>query len=312
MFLAYGQGVLRLIVDATWIVDGRAGVVPGADGTLLFWGLPKKALGQSLPWIGVLLALAGLAWPDRRKSLLALLVLVGVWTFPFLVRSWFGGLGSNMRYFLPLLPALSILAVWVTVRLMADPALAGRQAPRLLLTGGILGGGAAFLWMTRAASGLAGAHQIFSTYVFLAVAAAALLTGLLAWPGLRKGALVLTGIGLGTGVFNGITDTYSGQLRRASGEPLTDLAAGYDGPVLLYNRLYRSALVTPGQYVAIPSGAEPLPDPALVAAALDAGLRVIVPEEMGRTFAGRHAAYRAVGAPSGTFPMVEIARAAGN
>ena len=47
---------------------------------------------------------------------------------------------------------------------------------------------------------------IAATYVFLAVAAAALLTGLLAWPGLRKGALVLTGIGLGlmAGIWTGL------------------------------------------------------------------------------------------------------------
>ena len=170
----------------------------------------------------------------------------------------------------------------------------------------------ALLWTTRTESGLAGAQQIFSTYVFIAVAAGGLLTGFLASPGLRKGTLLLTGLGLGTGVFNGITDTHMGQLRRASGETLTDLSAGYDGPVLIYNRLYRSALVTPDQYVAILGGGASLPDPALVAAALDDGLRVVVPEDLGRRFTERHAAYRIVGAPHGKLPMVDIARSAGN
>ncbi|AZQ66686.1 hypothetical protein EF888_05740 [Silicimonas algicola] len=310
VLLAYGKGVLDLIINAAWIIDNRGGVVPGIEGTLLFWGLSKKALGQSLPWIGVLLALVGLAWNDRRKSILILLLLIGVWTFPFLVQTWHGGLGANMRYFLPLLPALSILATWVTGRLLADPAISARQGRRLLLVGGVLGSMTAFLWMQHAEGGLASAHQNFSTYVFVAVAIASFLTGVFAWPGLRKGVLLLVGIGIGTGVFNGMTDTYIGQLRRAAADALPDLTAGYDVPVLIFDRLYRSAMVTPDQYVAIPSGAYYLPDPVLVLAAIDAELRVVMPESMGRIFTKSYSAFKIDGVPHGEDPMVDITRSA--
>ncbi len=302
---AYALGVLRLIVDATWINDPRSGIVAKPDGTLIFWGLSKKALGQSLPWIGILLALVGLSWADKRRSIVIALVLIGVWTLPFLIRSWFGGGGSNMRYFLPVLPVLSILAAWVIARLMTDPALPAHQRARLLLVGGCLASVVALVWMTQTDNGMATLHQVLSTYILFAVAAAGLLAGFLTSPGLRKAALVLTGVGIGTSTFNGFTDTYMSQLRRESGPAYTDLSAGYDGDVLIYMHLYRSALVTPGQYVAIASGEGGLPDPDLIAAALEAGLQVIVPEMMGDMFIGQQTDYR-TGTPVDAFQMVEI------
>ncbi len=212
---------------------------------------------------------------------------------------------------LVILSSLAILATWVTARLLADPVLAGRQGPRLLLAGGVLGGIGAVLWMRYTDSGLAGAHQIFSTYVFLAVAAGSLLTGVLAAPGLRKAALLLTGVGLGTAVFNGITDTHIGQLRREAGDPLHDLTAGYDGPILIFNNPYRSALVTPDQYVAITSGDnDGLPDPLLISAALEDGLRVVLPEKVGQRFTEDYSEFRVEGAPHGKFPMVDIVQSA--
>ena len=103
-------GMHAILIDATIIQDNRAGGLQRmADGTVLFWGLPKKALAQSLPWLGCLAALAGLARAERRQSILFVLIIFAGWSVPFVVGSWHGGFGANMRYFLPSVVLLAIL-----------------------------------------------------------------------------------------------------------------------------------------------------------------------------------------------------------
>ncbi|MDJ1018251.1 MAG: hypothetical protein QNJ35_17205, partial [Paracoccaceae bacterium] len=271
--LNYAKGVLGLVVDATQIVDTRPGVrVDEETGLLSFWGLAKKALGQSLPWIGILLALIGLRWRDDRRSISVLLILIAVWSFPFLVRSWHGGLGSNMRYFLPVLPALCILATWTIAQLMHDV----KQAERLLQGGGLAGLALAAAWAAMAPTGLAGAHQILSTWVFLAVAGAGLLAGFFAAGTIRRIALAIAAIGVGVGAFNGITDTGVAQMRRENVVDLADSSKGVDGPALVYFFLYRSVSLAPDQYSALSAGVHP--DAVMIDQVLEEGMRVIMPD----------------------------------
>ncbi|MEM9198495.1 MAG: glycosyltransferase family 39 protein, partial [Pseudomonadota bacterium] len=168
------HGVHALIFDMTVVQDPRAGVVAHANGTMSFWGLWKKALGQSLPWIGLLVVLALRPGPARLRPALRLLAIACVvWSLPFAMRAWHGGLGSNMRYLLPVLPALSILAVLALQRLPPATVRAGTLA-----IWGALGFLTALVWSRLAPSGWAGAHQILPLYAFLAMIAAGIWAGI--------------------------------------------------------------------------------------------------------------------------------------
>ncbi|MEL6644637.1 MAG: glycosyltransferase family 39 protein [Pseudomonadota bacterium] len=161
----YAFGAWNLVADMRLSPDNRPGVQARGDGTVQFWGLPKKALGQSLPWLGLLLFVLLRPWGERRKAHLFTLSALIIWTLPFFVLAWHGGLSSNMRYFLPILPLLAGVAALGLRDLarMADP------NPRALLLGALGGTLAVFLWIAFGPAGYFGAHQILSLYAFLAV-----------------------------------------------------------------------------------------------------------------------------------------------
>ena len=76
----------------------------------------------------------------QRRSVALVLVVAGLWALPFALRAWHGGLGSNMRYLLPLLPGLCALAAWARQRrsrvsrpLSMIQALNGLSAPPVCL-----------------------------------------------------------------------------------------------------------------------------------------------------------------------------------
>ncbi len=168
---ALADGAVALLIDITAIDVERARATVRADGTLSFWGLTKKALGQSLPWIGALAFLLAAGWrrQDRAAHLLCLLVLV-LWPLPFLLREWHGGLGSNMRYFLAMLPALAILAAYVWRALAARAAASGRSADALL--GAALGLAGLLLVVRLHPGGLNAAQQVAASWLLGAVAVA--------------------------------------------------------------------------------------------------------------------------------------------
>ena len=263
---AYGRGAIDLIVDARLIIDTRPGVEVDDHGIKTFWGLSKKALGQSMPWIGVLLSLIGLAWMDRRRSVTIVLLWCALWTLPFLIQSWHGGAGSNMRYFLPILPPLCALSAWLIVRLAQNMPDAGR----LLFVSGVAGAGICVLWMMWSKTALEGVHQVLSTYVFFAVAIASLVAGFIAQRTLRRIALAAIGIGIGVGVFNGLSDARVAHFVRTTTQPAGELDPAYQGEVLIYGYLARNAFNTPGQYVAVTENQQF--DMSLVDQALDEGL----------------------------------------
>lgn len=168
----YLDGAYALTVDATTIEDGRLNVVSRADGIQLFWGLPKKALGQSLPWLGLLCFLLVAGWRLREKAGIAYVVGACLfWTMPFFMRSWHGGLGSNMRYFLPILPLLAVLAsfVWARLTKLAGArSSAERWGPWCIAT-------LLFAWIWLHTGEQYPLHQIYSTYLFGMVCAVSLL-----------------------------------------------------------------------------------------------------------------------------------------
>jgi hypothetical protein len=109
--LDYAEGVRALILDMAAVQDPRLPPEARQGGTLAFWGIYKQALGQSLPWVGLAALLPFCApGPEGRRAAAFVALAVGIWTAPFLFLSWHGGLGSNMRYFLPVLPLLAAAA----------------------------------------------------------------------------------------------------------------------------------------------------------------------------------------------------------
>lgn len=176
-----GRSFVADYLDGAWalFVDARSletpGLVPGPGGTALLAGLPKKALAQSLPWLGLLAAGIGLGWSARdRRALVAVALFAGLYSLPVVLREWHGGAGNNMRYLLPLVPALAALAARILVlRVRALPAAAG---PLLAGAGGIL---ALMLgWMGLHPSGLAGLQQLLSLALFLSLVSLGLVAGL--------------------------------------------------------------------------------------------------------------------------------------
>ncbi|MEP5761492.1 MAG: hypothetical protein ABJ327_19675 [Litoreibacter sp.] len=222
------RGILALWIDSKTIIDTRPGVESGPDGTQFFWGMSKKALGQSLPWLGLIAALLVLPKAAYRRSISIVLIFVALWSLPFLLRSWHGGLGSNMRYLLPVLPALAALVGWIIVEV------AGRlktPVPTMVL-GGMLAFGLQQIWLMSTTSGLAGFQQILASYVLFAVAIA-VCVGLLI-DRLAPVAGVAVGLGLGMAFLNGIADFSQSQHKRSIAYDLSSQFSQITDRVVVY------------------------------------------------------------------------------
>lgn len=106
--LARGADVLLIDLSRHSAVGTRLGIERDENGIVTFFNMHKKALGQSLPWLG-LLPLLVLADRQHRPGItLALLTTIAV-VLPFMALSWHGGYAPNMRYFLYAVPFLSYL-----------------------------------------------------------------------------------------------------------------------------------------------------------------------------------------------------------
>ena len=106
--LAHGFWVLG--VDLTYHphINVVLGIERDADGLVTFFGLHKKALVQSLPWLA-LLPLAFRAGRETRPALaLGALTLTFV-MLPFAYLVWHGGYANNMRYFLIAVPMACLI-----------------------------------------------------------------------------------------------------------------------------------------------------------------------------------------------------------
>ncbi len=89
----------------------QEGVEKNSYGQLLFWGYPKKALIQSIPWLPLALVpciglLRGL---NARAVSLCLIAAAAPLGF-YALNHWHGGGSYSMRYFLPAIPFLALLA----------------------------------------------------------------------------------------------------------------------------------------------------------------------------------------------------------
>ncbi len=89
----------------------QVGVEKNAYGHLLFWGYPKKALIQSLPWMTLLILPCWNAIRGRNTMAAGLSALAIAAPICFnAMNHWHGGGSYSMRYFIPALPFLVMLA----------------------------------------------------------------------------------------------------------------------------------------------------------------------------------------------------------
>jgi len=270
------RGVLALMIDSKTIIDTRPGVHPGPDGTIFFWGLSKKALGQSLPWLGLISALVILPTAAKRRSILIVLIFVVLWSLPFILRSWHGGLGSNMRYLLPTLPALAALVAWIIIEIAQRL----ERPMRSITVGALAAFGLVNLWMNFVGSGSIGVQQILSTYVLAAVV-------ILVWIGLlvdklRPAAGMAVGLALAMAFVNGVSDQLNGQIRRIRTQDLSLSFTAIKDPVVIYGAP-ESVVYAPAKTKAI---AAIIPfnnatyDRAFLEAAIATSHRVLMPNGM--------------------------------
>lgn len=91
--------------------NGQAGVERDVYGNWSFWGLPKKALLQSLPFaaLAVFPVAAFFRGKDAGAHAFSLLMISAILGF-FSLKGFHGGMAFNMRYFLPAIPFIAILS----------------------------------------------------------------------------------------------------------------------------------------------------------------------------------------------------------
>ena len=118
------DGIYQLVVDFR-IRDlslRNGGLSRGASGSMIYMGGLKKSLLQNCPYLA---ALAVPIWaiirrPADRQAICWLLMVPATYVTIYGYFAWHGGLGLNLRYFLPILPFTSILAAYAWGMLTRD------------------------------------------------------------------------------------------------------------------------------------------------------------------------------------------------
>lgn len=276
------RGILAIMVDART----HESDIPGAmqsrpDGTVLFWGLPKKALGQSLPWLGGLAALVFMPFGENRKPILIVLIFAAVWSLPFVAQSWHGGLSSNPRLFLPILPLLAVLNAWIVLVLLRQITGPARYLPLATALVGLL---VPWLWVLTQPDVAFSLHQIWSVPVLLGILVCALIAGLHLRGITASLALAALGFGIGFASFLAKQDYQMTHDRRAQMGVFSQAVATIPGPVLFYGppEIFHPALAKPDQRLALPDQHSFALDYALLLKACAANYRIILDQFMAR------------------------------
>jgi len=273
----YLSGAWVLVGDITAIADRRQGIEEMPGGLLLFWGHFKKALGQSMPWLGLLLlAVHQPADKHARRSQIVILIFAAVWSLPFFMVSWHGGLASNMRYLLPLVP---FLCAWVA-KLMLDLSQTVPRARTSLAIGAAIGFWLLITWNAFHPTGIGGVQQVLSTYLLLAITSLAMLSGIRwSWQHqTRLACLVAAGAGLAAAAFFSFTDFMTAQSDRATNRRYSEALSTLPDRALVYAppRFVTDWSFRPGHLTALPKSAGGDYDYEFIDHALDKGYRVFV------------------------------------
>jgi 4-amino-4-deoxy-L-arabinose transferase-like glycosyltransferase len=251
---------------------------PNGTASCISGNCRRRRWVRTCPGIGCLLGAVFLPLTARERRVLILCALAAfVWTLPFILRSWHGNYGANMRYFLPLLPLLAVVGAWLWHRL-ADMTGAGGL---VLGLGAIYAGGLAALWSVLHASGFDGAQQIMSTHVLTASAGIALAAG---WgarrvPRLAIGTQFMFAIGVGLALLFAVQDIRYDRTNRQGTAIAAATFAGLPPRSVYYGRpeLFPSFFSRPDSHLAMPYAYRR--DAAFLSEALDKGYRVYVEPE---------------------------------
>lgn len=275
--LRYLTGAWALLIDSTIIQDPRPGVVHQADGTVSFWGLWKKALGQSMPWLGILVLGFHLKSNEQRAGFGSFLLVVAImWSLPFFIRSWHGGMGSNMRYLIPLIPLLCAYCA----RLLLDFSSVVTDARDWLLRGSAVGFVVVMGWMLLHPTGPGGAQQIVSTFLLFVVAGLCLAAAI-EWQSqqvLQKLAMASIGAAFSFSFAFLAADFTAAQKTRIVDERINILTRQIPDNSLVYapSRFVSSWSIRRENVIALPNPYTYEIDIALIDAALDRGKRVFI------------------------------------
>jgi len=273
--MRFWNGFLALVIDLRTVDDHRAGIEAGAGGTVMFWGLVKKALGQSMPWIGLLafLMTGGIPKEDRRFFATSLIV-VTTMTLPFILLSWHGGGASNMRYFLPSVPLLCILCARLFVMQWSQV-----SNPLTFAAAGVWAAVAIGIsWYFLHPSGAAGVQQIVSTYALLTIAAVAAATGVTSQyqQSMRKLLVAVCCGGFILSMTSSVADLRTVTSRRAFSADVRETIGKLPPKSLVIGLPEWTTSLIGRQYYVV-ADREPIsqpPDPNLIRDALDSGYRV--------------------------------------
>ncbi|MEM7528763.1 MAG: hypothetical protein AAF416_13975 [Pseudomonadota bacterium] len=104
-------GIWALVVDLQTISLDIHGTHVGEDGVVTVFGVVKKSLLHSLPYLAGCIVLLPRIWrgPDQKPLAFCLLVSAAI-IAPFALTSWHGGPANQVRYFLTILPVLALAA----------------------------------------------------------------------------------------------------------------------------------------------------------------------------------------------------------
>ncbi|GJL95339.1 MAG: hypothetical protein DHS20C05_17440 [Hyphococcus sp.] len=195
----------------------QAGVEKNEFGQLLFWGYPKKALIQSLPFLPLVILpmVAFFKGKEVTATALCLLAIAAPIVF-YSMHQWHGGGSYNMRYFIPALPFITMLTA-VALRTLFDKASApSRQTILLILFGAAL----LFFLMQSISNGSERLYAPAALYPQWIIASACLISILFfLWKNdSRTGSLAsLIGVfAIGYSAILGFSDEASGQKARGA------------------------------------------------------------------------------------------------
>ncbi len=143
MALRILNGLYALVVDLQHLsfIDTYPRIDHVDNEFYRYYGMLKKSLLESLPWLSLtVFAVVGM-FKSRRRSAFALCLLLPLATFmPYAAYEWIGGRANNMRYFSPALPLLAIMAscAWSTFSKGQNVWLYRTALACVLLTTGLL------------------------------------------------------------------------------------------------------------------------------------------------------------------------------
>lgn len=136
LLLRLADGLFQLLVDFRIrdLAIEENGLSRGPGGGMVYMGSLKKSLLQSCPYLVALVIPVFAFFRNREeRSAIALLFLVPLtYIAVYGYFAWHGGLGLNLRYFMPILPFTSILTAYAISEVMEGLPAEWRRSLRLI------------------------------------------------------------------------------------------------------------------------------------------------------------------------------------